>query len=317
MDNKNPSLDDVPMQEEGWWASLLAEEDQNLAPRPKKMDKPDNKCDSDKKVAESDWQQARELFEQDEIIGLAVTGFNRGGLLVEGDHLYGFVPYSHLIDLSGVSDAASRDKILSAYVGNKLNLKVIECAPEDGRIVFSERAARSEAGRRTVLFETLSPGQIARGEVTNITDFGVFVDLGGVEGLVHISELSWSRVGHPSQLVELGQKLDVQVLEVSPKRCRVALSLKRLFDNPWETAEQEFSVNQIASARITCIVCYGAFAKLDKGLEGLIHVSEMQLAEGASVSDILQEGQEVQVRVLHVDANNQRMGLSLRLDPDA
>jgi small subunit ribosomal protein S1 len=208
----------------------------------------------------------------------------------------------------------SRDEGLKSYVGRTLSLKVIECAPEDGRVVFSERAALAEPGKRMDLFNTLEPGQAIEGTVTNITDFGVFIDLGGVEGLIHISELSWGRVAHPSQIVELGQEVEAQVIEISPERCRVALSLKRLQPNPWESADTDFAVGEIVPATVTTIVSYGAFARLEVGVEGLIHASEMPIDDGQNVSDFISEGQEIQVRILHVDSMNQRMGLSLNLD---
>ncbi len=208
---------------------------------------------------------------------LKVTGNNRGGLLVEGEGLYGFVPFSHLIEMAGRNDMPDREKILGTYVGQSLRLKVIECVPEDGRIVLSERAALAEPGKRSELFHSLHSGERVQGTVTNITDFGVFIDLGGVEGLIHISELSWGRVVHPNQIVQIGQLLDVQVLDLSSERCRVALSLKRLQPNPWEKVATDFSVGQVLPATITSILSYGAFAKLDLGVEGLIHASEMLL----------------------------------------
>jgi small subunit ribosomal protein S1 len=149
--------------------------------------------------------------------------------------------------------------------------------------------------------------------VTNVTDFGVFIDLGGVEGLIHISELSWGRVIHPSHILKLGQEVEVLVLDIAAERCRVALSLKRLQSNPWERAESSFGANSIIPATITSVVSYGAFARLDAGVEGLIHASEMPLPEGSLVKDILSEGQRVDVRVLHVDAARQRLGLSMNL----
>jgi ribosomal protein S1 len=135
-----------------------------------------------------------------------------------------------------------------------------------------------------------------------------------VEGLIHISELSWGRVAHPSQIVQMGQSIQVQVLELAPERCRVALSLKRLSPNPWETAARDFPEGSVVQAAITSVVSFGAFAKLNAGVEGLIHSSEMPLEHGRSVKDIFTEGQLVQVRVLHVDASHQRMGLSLKLE---
>ena len=149
--------------------------------------------------------------------------------------------------------------------------------------------------------------------VTNITDFGVFVDLGGVEGLIHISELSWGRVTHPNQIVKLGQEINVQALEISPERCRVALSLKRLIANPWERAANDFPVGTIQNAVVTSVMSYGAFARIEAGVEGLIHGSEMGLAPNQTPRDILIDGQELQVRILHLDAAHQRMGLSLLL----
>jgi small subunit ribosomal protein S1 len=303
----------MPEIDESWWDSVLAEEERFVAPTVKQAE-----ADVPAKIEDSkqspDWNEVRALYHQDRIVDLQVTGYNRGGVLVEGEGLYGFVPYSHLVEMAANPEKQSREAGLEAYVGRTLRLKVIECAPEDGRVVFSERAALAEPGKRMDLFNTLEPGQNINGTVTNITDFGVFIDLGGVEGLIHISELSWGRVSHPGQIVELGQEIDAQVLEISPERCRVALSLKRLLSNPWEKANTDFAIGQIVPAVITSIVSYGAFARLEVGVEGLIHASEIPLDDGKSVRDVISEKEEVQVRILHVDAAHQRMGLSLNLD---
>jgi small subunit ribosomal protein S1 len=303
----------MPEVDDSWWDSVLAEEERYVAPVIKrtKVDLPAKVGD---KEQSTNWNEVRNLYHQDRIVELQVTGFNRGGVLVEGDGLYGFVPYSHLVDMANNPDKQSRDEGLKSYVGRTLSLKVIECAPEDGRVVFSERAALAEPGKRMDLFKTLEPGQTIEGTVTNITDFGVFIDLGGVEGLIHISELSWGRVAHPSQIVELGRNIEAQVIEISPERCRVALSLKRLQPNPWETADSDFAVGQIVPATVTTVVSYGAFARLEVGVEGLIHASEMPLDDSQNVGDYINEGQEVRVRILHVDSMHQRMGLSLNLD---
>ncbi len=318
--------------DEGWWASVLADEARYTPPPPARVVKAPPKVEKParaEKHAErppervekapelhkqpADWNQVKNLYHTDEIVELQVTAHNRGGLLVEGNGLYGFVPFSHLIEMAG-GEPADRENALTSYVGKTLRLKVIECVPEDGRVVFSERAAQAEPGRRAQIFNTIQPGQKVRGIVTNITDFGVFVDLGGVEGLIHISELSWGRVAHPSHILQLGQEVEVLVLDIAAERCRVALSLKRLHNNPWETAESEFAVNRVVPATVTAVVSYGAFARLDVGVEGLIHASEMPLAENMAVKDFLSEGQRINVRVLHVDPMRQRMGLSLRLD---
>jgi small subunit ribosomal protein S1 len=199
-------------------------------------------------------------------------------------------------------------------MGRTLSVKVIECVPEDGRIVFSERAALAEPGKRSELFHSLEIGTHVKGTVTNITDFGVFVDLGGVEGLIHISELSWGRVSHPNQIVSLGQEINVQVLEISAERCRVALSLKRMIQNPWERANTDFPVDSVLPAVVTSVLSYGAFAKLEAGVEGLIHATEMPLEPNQTPRDIVKEGQQIQVRILHLDPSHQRMGLSMQLN---
>ena len=327
MIGQKKTMEPPPPVDDGWWDSVLAEEERYKPSVPSRALKENSeKSKSVVKLVErvakhvdqqekssADWTRIQKLFHGDEIVNLTVTGFNRGGLLVEGDELFGFVPFSHLVELAG-SESADRDKALGEYVGRSLSLKVIECVPEDGRVVFSERAAQAEPGRRSKIFGTLQPAQKVTGLVTNVTDFGVFVDLGGVEGLIHISELSWGRVAHPSQIVSLGQEIDVLVMDVAAERCRVALSLKRLYPNPWLSIERDLVVDQVVPATVTAVLSYGAFARLDVGVEGLIHASEMPLAEGRMVKDLLSEGQRLDVRVLHVDAAHQRMGLSLRFN---
>ena len=308
----------MPPPDEGWWEAVLAEEGNHEAQRPGRS-QPRSSGRNEVKGGtsshvETDWDLAKDLFQSDQIIELRVTSCNRGGLLVEGQRLSGFVPFSHLVNIPGPTDSLDRARLLEAYVGRTLRLKVIECVPEDGRIVLSERAAQAAPGKRAQIFHSLRPGERVQGKVTNITDFGVFVDLGGVEGLIHISELSWGRVVHPSQIVKLGQAVEVEVLDLSQERCRVALSLKRLFPNPWKEMAAEQLPGREVDAIITSVLSYGAFARLDLGVEGLIHISEMPLAEGQAVKDLLREGQAVTVRVLHVDAAHQRMGLSMKLE---
>lgn len=305
--------------DEGWWESVLAEEIRHspmnqrgavIRPEVRKEAAKEN-FSEERNV---DWSQIKDLYIKDRIIELAVTGHNRGGLLVEGEGLFGFVPFSHLVGLAG-RDALERNQDLEPYVGRTLRLKVIECVPEDGRVVFSERAAQTEPGKRAELFHSLNAGQNVQGTVTNITDFGVFVDLGGVEGLIHISELSWGRVNHPSHFVKLGEPIEVQVLDLAPERCRVALSLKRLLPNPWNNAATGFPIGSIHIATITTVLSYGVFARLDQfGVEGLVHASEIPHDDGIPLKEILSEGQSIQVRVLHLDPSHHRLGFSLRLE---
>ena len=310
----------MPRIDEGWWESVLAEERQHTQLRPPQgvmKPKPLPMANAEPAPAvqavETNWDLVQDIYSKDRIIDMKVVGHNRGGLLVENEELAGFIPFSHLIDLAGKEHEADRDDCLEAYVGKKLNVKVIECVPEDSRVVFSERAALAEPGRRAELFHDLHNGSHIKGVVTNITDFGVFVDLGGVEGLIHISELSWGRVSHPNQIVRLGEEIDVQVLDVSAERCRVALSLKRMTSNPWERASMDFPVGSIHNAVITSVMSYGAFARIEAGVEGLIHASEMILEPSQTPREILFEGQALKARILHVDPSHQRMGLSLLL----
>lgn len=313
----------MPVPDESWWESVLAEEKRyssSVARTPHTAQKPSPVVVKKQEAAlplvavQADWEHINELYRDDHILPVKVVGHNRGGLLVEGvgHALSGFIPFSHLIELAGKTELTDRDISLEAYEGKTLNVKIIECAPEEGRVVFSERAALSQPGKRSELFQRLEPGARTRGTVTNITDFGVFVDLGGVEGLIHISELSWGRVTHPHHVVSLGQEIEVQVLDLSAERCRVALSLKRLVRNPWDRASIEFPEGRVLPAEITSVLSYGAFARLPVGVEGLIHASEMPLAAGQTPRDILKEGQQVQVRVLHIDPAHQRMGLSMQ-----
>lgn len=311
----------MPVTDEGWWESVLAEERQYVPARQPQTTLQTRAVSHATvesapvagKPLETDWNVVKELYAKDRIVELKVTGHNRGGLLVEKDSLCGFIPFSHVIELAGREHESDRDLSLETYVGKTMKVKVIECVPEEGRVVFSERAALAESGKRSELFTRLQAGSRVKGTVTNITDFGVFVDLGGVEGLIHISELSWGRVSHPNQIVKLSEEIDVQVLEVSAERCRVALSLKRMTPNPWERASTDFPVETVHRAVITSVMSYGAFARIEAGVEGLIHASEMVLEPNQSPREVFFEGQELQVRILHVDPAHQRMGLSLRL----
>jgi small subunit ribosomal protein S1 len=306
-----------PPMDESWWAALL-EEEEGRARATRVSESQSAEAKKGSRIASINWSRARQIYDQDETVNLKVTGYNRGGLLVEGHGLQGFVPISHLVKPPLEKTEEERNRLLSSYVSCSMMLKVIECDPERGRVVFSERAALSEPGSRTVLLESLQPGERVWGAVTNITDFGVFVDLGGLEGLIHVSELSWGRVRHPTDMLKLGQKIEVYVIQVDEERSRVALSLKRIFPNPWETAEERYQPGQLVEAVITSILPFGAFARVEEGLDGLIHVSEMgHTGEVVSPAEFLTEGQVLTARVLQIDAGKQRMGLSLRIEGQA
>ncbi len=312
----------APEMDEAWWTALLADEEKYKNTGIKDLPQPEEYLDQENhpikrgsKTSDIDWQMVRELYATDQVINLEVTGFNRGGLLVGGSGVHGFVPISHLPEINCLTDEVKKDAILSGYVGRTVAFKVIECDPERGRVVFSERAALSESGKRNLLFNEIFPGKRVCGVVTNITEFGVFVDLGGVEGLIHVSELSWGRVRHPTEVAKVGETVQAYVIQVDQDRSRIALSLKRLIPNPWETAEQRYHPGDVVSAVITSIVQFGAFARLEEGLDGLIHSSEYADEGSSDGSDEgLFEGQALQVKILNVNAARQRLGLSLNLN---
>jgi small subunit ribosomal protein S1 len=300
--------DEVPETDEGWWSAVLAEEE----PYEEKQKDDAAKTVISIPLAKMEWDHIQEIFERDEIICLNVHGFNRGGLLVQGEAVQGFVPISHLVNMPSNASEENRRKILSDYVGKCIQVKVIECDPHEERVVFSERAAQAGEGKRKVLFMSLTPGCIVSGTVTNVTRFGAFVDLGGVEGLVHVSELSWGRVERPDQFLKVGETVHVQVLQVSAENSRIALSLKRLAPNPWEKLAQQFKAGDVVQATVTSMTRFGAFARLEEGIEGLIHVSSIKMPPGLTdIHELLSTGQEIQVCILHLDAERRRLGLGL------
>lgn len=267
---------------------------------------------------DEDWEAAQRTHELDETIELPVVGYNRGGLIVEWGALRGFVPASQLVDFPAIADGPTRRSELAARVGQNLILRVIELDREQSRLILSERAAQVRPGTRADILDKLRKGDAAQGRVTNLCDFGAFVDLGGVEGLIHISELSWGRVGHPRDVLNRGDVVRVYVMEVNREHGRVALSLKRLQPDPWETVEQRYYVGQVIEGVITNVVDFGAFARVEDGLEGLIHVSELAEGNFLHPRNVVREGERVRVRVLNIDGHSRRLGLSLRrLDTDA
>ncbi len=294
--------------DEGWWSAVLSDEESITEPSRERV----SNSAPQPAVTIVDWDQVQGLYERDEIITLKVQGFNRGGLLVQGEGIQGFVPVSHLIDMPNGGGEEKRRLILASYVDRSIDLKVIECDPSQERIVLSERAALAGEGQRRALFETLREGSVLKGRVTNVTDFGVFIDLGGVEGLVHVSEMSWGRVQHPSELLHIDDEVRVFVLQVNEEVSRIALSLKRLHPNPWETLSYRYQPGDIVPARITSLTRFGAFARLEEGVEGLIHISSMKMPPNCrSVDRFLSVGQAVNVRILHIDTERRRLGLGL------
>ncbi len=262
------------------------------------------------------WARAARIFHEGQIVTGIVTGWNRGGLLVRWERLQGFVPASQLKEIPCAEDPALRDEALAKWVGDELSLKVIELDRTRNRLVFSERATVWGPKDGFRLLESIVPGEIQQGVVSNLCDFGAFVDLGGVDGLIHVSELSWGRITHPSELLSIGQSVRVYVISVDRANRRVALSLKRLHPDPWSVVEQQYSVGQVLDAEVTNVVDFGAFARIDEGLEGLIHISEFSDERKQSytrTSDMIESGETVRVVIVRIDSANHRLGLSMRL----
>ncbi len=306
---KPNSEPDIPQLDEGWWASVLSDE-KALTSETKDQEIQMAVPSSSLMV---EWGHVQSLYDRDEIVELLVHGFNRGGLLVQGEDVQGFVPASHLIDFPNVISEDDRRVVLSDYVGKTIKVKVIECEPSQEKIVLSERAALAGEGCRKTLFKTLKTGSIVNGSVTNVTDFGVFVDLGGVEGLIHVSELSWGRVQHPGEVLVVGQTVKVLVLQVSEENARIALSLKRLYSNPWETLAETYQIGDVVQATVTAVTRFGAFARLNEGIEGLIHISSITDSDngGVDLNQIFSTGEEIVVRILHIDVERRRLGLGI------
>ena len=300
-----------PELNESWWDSLMEEEEKQSS-RTSAIQTADMEERNIQPGKPEDWGWANSLYEEDNTIDLLVIGYNRGGVLVEARSLRGFVPISHLIGFEEVTADEMSEEELSKYIGQRICLKVIELDPERGRLVLSQRAGLAKPGKRVEILANLEEGDTVEGVVTNITNFGVFVDLGGVEGLIHVSELSWGRVRHPSDVVACGQPLQVHVLSVDREQDRVALSLKELQPDPWKDVDERYSVGEIVEGRVTNVVKFGAFVGIDDGLEGLIHVSELGDGNFLHPRSVVKEGELLQVRVIHIDPINRRLGLSLR-----
>lgn len=264
---------------------------------------------------ERGWRTLQRAFDSAETIEAQVVDFNRGGLIVHVDGVRGFVPLSQIVDVRqpGVADETS-DSRLERLKGRVLALKVIEINRRRNRLILSERAAYRERRMqdRDRLIEELQEGQSRSGRVTSLADFGAFVDLGGADGLVHLSELSWAPVGHPSEVVEVGDEVEVLVLGVDREKKKIALSLKRLRSEPWGEIGDRYSVGQLVKARVTKLATFGAFAQLEPGIEGLIHISELSDERIQHPKSVVREGDEVTVKVLRIEPERRRLGLSLK-----
>jgi small subunit ribosomal protein S1 len=267
----------------------------------------------DRARQEKSWRKLQEIFEANDVIEAEVTNYNKGGLLVNLDGVRGFVPASQVSEIRG-GDEASKQADMARMIGTMLPLKVIEINRHRNRLILSERQAVQE--RRDVmkekLIEELREGEVRRGRVSSICDFGAFVDIGGADGLVHLSELSWSRVRHPSEVLKIGQEVEVYVLGINSQEKKIALSIKRTQPEPWSRVANNYEVGQLVRGSVTQLANFGAFARIEDGIEGLIHVSELTDERISHPKQVVREGQDLVLRIIRIDPERRRMGLSLR-----
>lgn len=269
-----------------------------------------------KAAEEQDWQMVQKLADSGESYEGRVIGHNKGGLLLDVGRLRGFMPISQL----GPSRSFSRDQStatqLQKLVGQKMLAKVIEVDRSRNRLILSERAATREkrAAQREELLAELSEGEVCPGRVVNLTDFGAFVDIGGLEGLVHISEMSWKRIANPGDVLSIGDEVEVYVLDVDRERERVALSLKRLQTDPWTIVDEIYEEGQLVEATITKLAQFGAFARIEDEyeLEGLVHISELAEDHVNHPREVVRPDQTVTLRIIRVDPEQRQIGLSLK-----
>ncbi len=263
-----------------------------------------------------DWEDVDVLIEKGEAFEMVISGHNKGGLIVYLGQVRGFIPVSqldqrHSVDRNAIDGTGSSP--LARFNGQPMWLKIIEVDRDKNRLILSEQAAMRDRRKhlKSELLGKLEQGLVVDGKVTSLADFGAFVDIGGADGLVHLSEISWNRVNHPSDVLKLGQTVKVKVISVDRDRNRIGLSLKQLQPEPWSTITQRFLVGQVVQAKVTRLTDFGAFARLEDDVEGLIHASEMA-DEEVKPETVVQPGDELTVRIIRIDPERKRIGLSLK-----
>jgi small subunit ribosomal protein S1 len=250
----------------------------------------------------ADWAQVSEGI----VVTARITGHNKGGLEAQVNKLRGFIPAGQ-VSLYRVDD-------LAQFVGQTMDCLVTEANPDRRNLVLSRKAVleKIQEEARGKLLAELEVGQEREGIVRSLRDFGAFVDLGGVDGLIHISQMSWDRVKHPSDVLKEGEKVKVKIQKMDPDTGKISLSLRDLFENPWATVSTKYPVTSVVSGKVTRVMDFGAFVRLESGVEGLVHVSELSHKRVWRPSDVLSEGQQVEAKVLSIDQENQRMSLSIK-----
>ncbi|HUF05751.1 MAG TPA: 30S ribosomal protein S1 [Candidatus Binatia bacterium] len=273
---------------------------------------------------ERKWRSMQERFDAGEIVEARVIDHNKGGLIVDLG-VRGFVPISQIVDFPRrPRDEQPRDAAqeiaekLQPFVGRTLRLKILEVNRKANRLILSEKVALYEERRekRDELFSSLETGQKVTGVVRSIAPFGVFVDLGGIDGLVHKSELSWNKVNNPETAYQIGDEVEAEVIDINHERGRISLSIRRLQPDPWQESVAKYKIGDVIEGTVTKLVNFGAFVRVEEGLEGLIHISELSTQRVAHPGDVVQEEQQIKLRIISLDSERHRLGLSLKQAED-
>jgi small subunit ribosomal protein S1 len=268
-------------------------------------------------MEEQDWRDAERFQQEGEVYRSKVAAFNKGGLIVRFGKVRGFVPASQISrDRRRRATGNTPDERWGSMIGEDVSVKVIEVDRGRNRLILSERAAAKEqrAERRSELLEGLEVGQIRKGRVISLADFGAFVDLGGADGLIHLSELSWRHVTHPKEVLKVGDEIEVEIIHIDHEKQRIGLSRKNRLEDPWDVLAANYHPGQLVQGTITKMTKFGAFARLvdHPEIEGLIHISELSERRVEHPREVVQEDEIVTLRILRIDAEHRRMGLSLK-----
>ena len=269
-------------------------------------------------LEELDWERAEEYRQSREIYDGVIAGYNKGGLIVRFGRLRGFIPQSQISDerRARIVDEETPESRWSEMVKEAIKVKVIEVDRARNRLIISERAAARETReqRKAALIEELTLNEVRTGRVVSLEDFGAFVDIGGAEGLIHLTELSWGHITHPKQVLEVGQEVTVEVINIDPQRKRIGLSLKRQLSDPWDIVASDYQQWQLVQAEITKLTKFGAFAQLvdQPEIEGLIHISELSDNRVAHPREVVNVGEVLTLRIVKIDVADRRLGLSLK-----
>jgi small subunit ribosomal protein S1 len=261
------------------------------------------------------WDAVEKMLEEDETIETTISGYNKGGLIVPVLGLRGFVPASQIGAMRrSIAVGDTPEQRFGKMVSEPISVRIIEVDRERRRLILSERAASSES-RQSIkerVIEELEEGEVRTGRVTSLADFGAFVNISGADGLVHLSELSWEHISHPSEILEVGQEVKVKIISIDTEKKRIGLSIRQLSEDPWRSRLEKYQVGQLVEGVITRLTKFGAFARLEGEIEGLIHISEISEDRIEHPREMLHEGDVVTLRVIRIDPDQRRIGLSLR-----